>query len=309
MAAVRIDDKAFADARFELLAKLMKLPKADYAIIRVARICQMQTENYTPQRPTYVVSLDVIAAMLGPKGADHLKTCGLAEGDEEGLYMKGTKGRIEWLYTKRASASTAGIASGCARRAKSYREQTLNERSTDVQRSLNESSTDAQRNGNENSTHANALTLSLSPSSVSKETLKKRESASPPRTRAVAIAGEVKAQALELWAEQDKLRQEAIPGCRALKPADDQIARVAEAIRDYGVDDCRHVLAVYAAEAKLNPDSAKWFNGVSNWRTDNINRARGRALPTAKNGATRDIRFGSAPPSDFTGLTPGEQIL
>lgn len=127
---------------------------------------------------------------------------------------------------------------------------------------------------------------------------------SPGRTQTVQAT----AQALELWAEQDKLRQQAIPGCRPLKPSKGQLARVEDAIREHGVDDCRHVLAVYAAEAKLNPDAAKWFNGVSNWRTDNINRARGRVVPTAKN-STRDIRIGSAPPNDFAGIAPGEHAL
>lgn len=125
-----------------------------------------------------------------------------------------------------------------------------------------------------------------------KETeLEREESASPPRTRAVSPADELKGQAIELWAEQDKLRQEAIPGCRALKPSKDQLARVAEAIREHGVDDCRHVLAVYAAEARLNQDSAKWFNGSTNWRPENINRARGRVVPKVADNAGKHVGY------------------
>lgn len=108
MSSVRIEDKAFADARFAMLAKLMKLSEADHAIIKVARIWQMQTENYTPERPTYVVHQDIIEAVLGPKGADHLRLVGLAEDADGGLYMKGTRTRIEWLYNKRRAAAIGG---------------------------------------------------------------------------------------------------------------------------------------------------------------------------------------------------------
>ena len=59
-------------------------------------------------------------------------------------------------------------------------------------------------------------------------------------------------------------------------------ARVEAAIREYGEEDCRHVMAVYAAEAKANSGSAQWFDGVSNWRTDNFNRARGRMIQRAQ---------------------------
>lgn len=144
---------------------------------------------------------------------------------------------------------------------------------------------------------------------------KEREATSPPAPprkkrngKGGHAPGPEASVALELWSEQDRLRLDAIPGCRALKPDAEQLARVEEAIRQHGVDDCRHVLAVYAAEARLNPDAARWFDGVSNWRPENINRARGRALPTAKSG-TRDIRYGSAPPSEFIGVAPGEHAL
>jgi hypothetical protein len=121
------------------------------------------------------------------------------------------------------------------------------------------------------------------------------------RAQPPAASSEVKSQALELWAEQDRLRQEAIPGSRPLKASKSQLARVEAAVLDYGVDDCRHVLAVYAAEARTNPASAEWFNGVSNWRTDNLDRARGRLIPTR----AKDSRGNPVPPPrDIPNLTP-----
>ena len=291
MAAVRIDDKAFADARFALLAKLMKLPEPDFAIIKVARIWQMQTENYTPQRPTYVVHRDVVAAMLGPKGADYLRMAGLAEDDEEGLYMKGTKGRIEWLYTKRASASTAGIASGYARRAKSYREQTFNERSTSVQRTLNESSTDAQRMLNENPTHANALTLSLSPSlSKSSYELSERERESTERETAPA------SPAPKTPASRKKPARQL--------PADWQPTEAhGELAREHRVDLAAEAVKFRDWAASKAEVKADWDAAFRNWlRSSRPMLLRGGPAP-------RDIRFGSAPPNDFEGVAPGEHAL
>lgn len=89
-------------------------------------------------------------------------------------------------------------------------------------------------------------------------------------------------QALELWDEQERLRAEVLPKSRPLKATDDRLARIEDRLRDgASADDCRHVLAVYAAEAAADPDAgAKWFNGETNWRPANFDRAVGRPVPT-----------------------------
>lgn len=277
MAAVRIDDKAFADARFAMLAKLMGLSEPDHAIIKVARIWQMQTENYTPQRPTYVVHADIVAATLGPKGADYLLLVGLAEESTDGLYMKGTRGRIEWLWNKKASASAAGKASGESRRNRTDVERTLNGSSTAVERTLNGCSTDAQRNGNETSTDANALTLTLSHGSYEPFTL----APSPQGKRARA-----------------KPKKPSVPLPAEWQPRADHFQLAAEVGVDAAAEavrfrtDCEAKGRVY-----VNHDAA-----FSNWLRS----------PYQKNkmpAAGKPARFGEAP-IDYAALgTPGTRAL
>lgn len=47
----------------------------------------------------------------------------------------------------------------------------------------------------------------------------------------------------------------------------------------YRVEDCEHVLSIYAHDAKADPGQARWFNGETNWRPDNFRRALGRPVP------------------------------
>ncbi len=86
----------------------------------------------------------------------------------------------------------------------------------------------------------------------------------------------------QLWDLQNRLRQEAIPGTRPLKPTAENLARVADRLAaGHDFQDCEHVLRVYAAEARAKPDARQWFNGESNWRRDNFARALGRVVPGA----------------------------
>ncbi len=77
--------------------------------------------------------------------------------------------------------------------------------------------------------------------------------------------------ATELWALQDELRQQLDPDLRPLKPTADRLHRVA-AVLESGVDasDCAEVLRKYAADG-----DAQWFNGETNWRPANFDRALG----------------------------------
>ena len=167
MAAIRIDDKAFADSRFTLLAKLLGYAEPDFAIIKVARIWQLQTETFTPENPTYVVSTSIVTAMLGPSVPESLVLAKLATEQPGGLYIHGTRGRIEWLHASRARAVKAGKASGESRRAKMNTcstdvEHMFNTSSTYVEHSPNIRRTRGEQEANIEPTKSNPLSLSLS---------------------------------------------------------------------------------------------------------------------------------------------------
>lgn len=80
----------------------------------------------------------------------------------------------------------------------------------------------------------------------------------------------------DLWAEQERLRAESLPGCRSLSLTKDRRKLVQAALRaGYSEDDLRASLAAYAAEANRS-GSLEWFNGETNWRPANIARTLGR---------------------------------
>lgn len=89
----------------------------------------------------------------------------------------------------------------------------------------------------------------------------------------------IRAEAFRLWAMQEDMRVTAIPKARPLKPTEDRIARVLERLAENSSEDCEHVLQVYEADAVRKPESREWFNGDTNWRKNNFDRALGRALP------------------------------
>jgi uncharacterized protein YdaU (DUF1376 family) len=87
---------------------------------------------------------------------------------------------------------------------------------------------------------------------------------------------------VRLWDFQESLRMKYIPGSRALVGNDERLTRVAERLEaGHTEQDCQHVLRVYAEEATKGPESARWFNGETNWRPDNFDRAMGRTLTPA----------------------------
>lgn len=94
MASVRIEEEAFADARIDLLASILKINKYE-ALGRLAYLWRTCTQL---QQKT--LSVKIIETMLGENGAEALCESGLAEknkGDETQIRIKGTTGRIEWL--------------------------------------------------------------------------------------------------------------------------------------------------------------------------------------------------------------------
>lgn len=92
--------------------------------------------------------------------------------------------------------------------------------------------------------------------------------------------------ALRLWALQDKLRKE-LTGTRVLKPTAERLLRVAERLEAGATEaDCEAVLRKYRADASKNP---QWFNGMTNWRPENFDRALGMAGGGASQESPSDV--------------------
>ncbi len=109
-ASVRIENEAWGDLRFATLARLCGLADAEHALIRCARIWSWQTEHYTDTDPTYVVDEDIIISALGPAGPAAMVRARLAEQEPIGFRIRGSEGRIEWLWAKRKASAKGGEA-------------------------------------------------------------------------------------------------------------------------------------------------------------------------------------------------------
>lgn len=109
-APVRIDAAAWGDLRFATLARLCGFADAEHALIKCAKIWAWQTEHYTDELPTYVVDPDIVESALGPGGAGHMVRARLADSGPDGLRIRGSEGRIEWLSKKRRASKCGGEA-------------------------------------------------------------------------------------------------------------------------------------------------------------------------------------------------------
>lgn len=105
-----------------------------------------------------------------------------------------------------------------------------------------------------------------------------REQGESPATPALVLSAPEPAKpdpVADLWAEQERLRAEAIPSSRALKLSDDRRRKIAALLKaGYSADDLRACLTAYATEARSN--GGEWFNGESNWVPANVARTLGR---------------------------------
>ncbi len=104
MAAVRIEEEAFSDARVELLGTLAGYSRYE-ALGRLAHLWRVCT-----QRQTYVLSEAMVNACIGPAGVQHMLDAELAERTDAGVRIKGTSGRIEWIAEFSAKKQRAGQA-------------------------------------------------------------------------------------------------------------------------------------------------------------------------------------------------------
>ncbi len=109
-APVRIDAPAWGDLRFATLARLCGFADAEHALIKCAKIWSWQTEHYTPEAPTYEVDPEIVESALGEGGTANMIRARLAEEGPDGIRIKGSKGRIEWLYQKRIASAAGGEA-------------------------------------------------------------------------------------------------------------------------------------------------------------------------------------------------------
>lgn len=109
-APVRIEASAWGDLRFATLARLCGFADAEHALIKVAKIWSWQTEHYRPDAPTYVVDPELVESALGPGGAGHMVRARLAEEGPDGLRIRGSEGRIEWLWKNRQASARGGEA-------------------------------------------------------------------------------------------------------------------------------------------------------------------------------------------------------
>lgn len=118
MASVRVESIALRDARYGLLGQALGGDRF-MGLGIMSHVWEAMTETWSPElgERGYCVSPDKLVAIAsGSKRAklfpDALVTAGLGEpgsGETDGLIrIKGTKGRIEWLYWKRKGAAEGG---------------------------------------------------------------------------------------------------------------------------------------------------------------------------------------------------------
>lgn len=103
MASVRIEDEAFSDVRYLILAAKAGLADADHARGKMALLWRQCT-----MASTYVLDEAVVLAVLGPNGVTALVASRLGEETPDGIRIKGTEGRIEWLARLRENGAKGG---------------------------------------------------------------------------------------------------------------------------------------------------------------------------------------------------------
>lgn len=109
-ASVRIEDEAFGDLRYDVLAGLCGLSDADHARGKMALLWRQCTAL-----AVYVLPVSIVAAVLGENGASALVESGLGEACDGGIRVRGTRGRIEWLKKLKKAARKGGLARAASR--------------------------------------------------------------------------------------------------------------------------------------------------------------------------------------------------
>jgi hypothetical protein len=99
--SVRVEDEAFSDIRYEVLGGYLGTSKYD----ALGRLCWLWRQ--CTQQSTYVLDQQVVQVIVDP-----VKLCDANLGVvvEQGIRIKGTEGRIEWLEERRNAKIAAGKA-------------------------------------------------------------------------------------------------------------------------------------------------------------------------------------------------------
>lgn len=103
MAAVRIEASAWLDQRYHDLADDMGYSNHYEALGRMGEIWGQCTD-----RCIYVLPVRMIERILGPGGAVAMVNCSLGETVDDGIRVKGSRGRIEWLEKSRENGKKGG---------------------------------------------------------------------------------------------------------------------------------------------------------------------------------------------------------
>ena len=105
MASIRLEDEARKDPRFGILGKRMGTSKFD------ARARMEELWAYCTEKQTYFLSAEIIDELAEFPNFSHLicePEVSLAEACSEGIRIKGTKGRIEWIAKLRKNGKKGG---------------------------------------------------------------------------------------------------------------------------------------------------------------------------------------------------------
>lgn len=80
-----------------------------------------------------------------------------------------------------------------------------------------------------------------------------------------------------LWSLQDRLRAEVMPGTRRLEADADRLQRVIKLLESGRTEaELEAVLRSRADDVRADRRQGKWFDGVSNWRVENVDRQLGQ---------------------------------
>lgn len=107
---MRIEDEAYSDVRFQVLATGCQLADSDHALGKMSRLWRQCTSQ-----GTYVLSEATVRAVLGARAVESLVESGLGEVTGDGIRIRGTRGRIEWLKKLRNNAKKGGKAKAAKR--------------------------------------------------------------------------------------------------------------------------------------------------------------------------------------------------
>lgn len=104
MAAVRIEEEAFSDERYEDLAIAAGLQDSDHARGKMARLWRQCTLEHT-----HNLLVSTVVRVLGTNGVEALRSARLGELTDDGrVRIRGTEGRIEWLSKLRENGRKGG---------------------------------------------------------------------------------------------------------------------------------------------------------------------------------------------------------